>query len=172
MWFQRRSISRSLLVIALPTIWLPSRLRNPLWTRLNSHITNQLIIIPTTNHMRYTSYLSTEYRPKPRTDTQKDRAVNSTPQLEGAWDWNEFEVDLKLVGSIVAGAAERGDIPFVVTAISLLHMCADQVFVTATVSAAYGCRFPRLIFPVFKPGRIASRRVKPSRSINVLHFSP
>lgn len=45
--------------------------------------------------------------------------------LKVTWDWNKFLVHFKCSCSLVTATAKRYDVPLLISAVSLLHMCTN-----------------------------------------------
>lgn len=50
-----------------------------------------------------------------------------TPPLEVARNWNEIEINIEFIGSIVTCSAKRSNIPTIVEAIRFLNMSTNEI---------------------------------------------
>ncbi len=91
--------------------------------------------------------------------------------LKVTWDWNKFLVHFKCSCSLVTTTAKRHDVPLLISAISLLYMCTNQVAPVVTIgSTATKSLMAGMAVPIVEPRRVASWCWITARAVDILYI--
>ena len=99
--------------------------------------------------------------------------AHNVKKLKITWDWNKFFVHFKCSCTMVTTSAKWYNVPSLISAVSLLYMCTNQVTPVVTISSTATISLVTgMMVPVVEPRRVACWCGITARAVDIfyVHF--